>query len=88
MSDDNPTLPERGSDERTEAYRRMREASDKLDDAARCLGFDDCDDLSLEAYDIEMDHRTEEAIKALTNAHSYLNNGQIEMLLGEEEERL
>lgn len=66
--------------EREQAYRLAQEASDKLDAAARILlddGQADVHDLGQVAYDGDLDYHTNDGVQAITNAHSYLNNGQL-----------
>jgi hydroxypyruvate isomerase len=73
-------------EQREEAYRHIKEARASLSRAAVALGAEDVHDLADTAPGGGLDHQTDEAITAITNAHSYLNNGAVEMLLYATEE--
>lgn len=68
-------------DTRMEAYRKAERASDLLDEAAEDLGFEDVHALGNAAREDDLDRQTDDGVKAITNAHSYLNNGQLEGLV-------
>jgi len=80
MTDDADDI-ELSVEQREEAYRHITEARASLSRAAAALGADDVHTLGDITDGGGLDHHTNEAIRALTNAHSYLNNGQVEALL-------
>lgn len=67
-------------EQREKAYKMARTARGMLDKAAQELGFSDATELSLQAPQMEFDREEDEAVQAITNAHSHLNNGSLEHL--------
>ena len=63
------------------AYRHVQEAKAKLDAAAQALGYSDVHQLSLESPDMDLPRRQDDAVKALTNAQRYLDEGSVEGLI-------
>lgn len=70
--------------DRIEAYRKAREAKKLLNEAAEDLRADDIHDLAALAYRDAYPAEMDDGIRALTNAYSYLANGQLEHLVPED----
>lgn len=68
-------------EDREDAYRKLKQANRLMNDAATDLGYEDVHALGDAAMDGDLDAKTEDAIKAMTNAYSWLNNGMKEGLL-------
>lgn len=66
------------SDQET-ALRKAREAKMKLDEAARALGYDTIHDVMMHEGD-DPEEVPADALRALTNAYSWLDNGMVEQL--------
>jgi hypothetical protein len=65
----------------TDAYIEAKEARMKLERAAERLGYEGVFELADAARDGELpDDVDEDGVRAITNAHSYLNNGMLENL--------
>lgn len=67
--------------EAKQAYQEAIKAKNKLTRAANTLGFDNTHELAQAAQDEDFSRQLDDGAKAITNAYSYLDNGQLEGLL-------
>ena len=80
MTDDTDT--ETFSDtQRQVAYDAASNAKKMLDEAARNLGYDDIHQMMQDRPNGDFDRRTDDGVRAITNAYSYLDNGMLEGLV-------
>lgn len=66
--------------ERSNAVIEAKRARESLEKAARHLGFENAQELSLEAPELGLGGGDAEAVKAITNAHQHLDNGMVSKL--------
>jgi hypothetical protein len=67
--------------QRQQAYSAAFNAKQTLEDAARHLGYDSIHEMMDDRADGGFDRSTDDGIRAMTNAYSYLDNGMLEGLL-------
>jgi len=67
--------------QRERAYNEAAQAKERLDSAARRLGYDDIHQMMNSRADDGLDRTTDDGVKAITNAYLYLDNGMLEGLL-------
>lgn len=81
MTDDTQTFTDK---ERENACRAAAQAQDRLNRAFRALGYNGCHDAGRAYRNGDISGSDAEAIRALTDAYSYLDNGEVAMLHPEE----
>ena len=80
-------LPDPDRQQRLNAYSAIKEAKSKLNVAAMNLGFDDVYGIMQRGDDIDAtpDHRERDALRAITDAYSFLDNGSVEGILPDDD---